>query len=211
MKKFELSQESEITFKDVQRNGGFPYLGKPRDYDRAIEELSVSPEVKGQLKQLVVGRDRYHLLRLFSSGRSEAEQRFAVDYLENIDKVRDLLRADPERRAKISGVIGSEGDDTCVWWTLGPYLHQELKRRGFSGEEALTRVVEWAEDGSSVATSERSGQWNSVHLKGAEDFNQHRPSIYKLGDNPSGSSHRFTESRAKEIVDKILLKVQKSS
>lgn len=198
-------EQSRLTLKEAQANSGSIYLEKPmgKDYETRVDKLPISSKVKNKLKKLNgYGRDQLHLLRLLSPGRSKAERNFALDYIEHVDDVKTSLRMDPEREESIMGVIGSEGDDTCMWWTFAPYLHSALREQAVRAKDAIKQIVNWAKNGRSVATSERSGDWSRVHLKGLEDVYR----IYALAKDPKSPSHQFTKERAKEIVEKGFLK-----
>lgn len=198
-------EQPKLTLKEAQTNSGSIYLEKPmrEDYETRVDKLSISSKIKNKLKKLNgYGRDRFHLLRLLSPGRSEAERNFALDYIEHVGDVKKSLRMDPERERRIEGVIGSEGDDTCMWWTFAPYLHSILREQAVMAKDAIKQIVNWGKNGRSVATSERSGDWSSIHLKGLEDAYR----IYALSKDPKGPSHQFTKERAREIVEKGLLK-----
>lgn len=45
---------------------------------------------------------------------------------------------------KFRGVVGTESHDVFLFWTLAPYIHQDLKQRGILPSRSAERIVKWA-------------------------------------------------------------------
>ena len=195
--------ESDITFSDVQKettSNGLLDKGwsHPGGYKGAVMDLPVEAKSKQQMIDGIQGQ--FHLLRLLSKGRSEAERSLGLAYLESgKNLLEEIKQQDYALWSKITDVIAVEGYDTTMFWTYAPYLYTALLERGIDSVEAVKRILLWAQHGQ--IHNDR------VNLKGLEEFNINRreSNRYILSDNPQGASHIFTRNKAHDIIENLFL------
>lgn len=42
--------------------------------------------------------------------------------------------------------IGGDGEGTVMFWTLSPYVYQDLMQRGSNSQEAIGKIFDWIVD-----------------------------------------------------------------
>lgn len=224
----------EDVFAEADTQGG-GLLAKYEMLAERIEKLPISDEDRRALGELQpLGKDKGHLARLLSEGRSDEERTFGLAYLHGLEETfPDMSRVDEQTVAAeiarekgiapgevtgdeindyvdtwlgVKDVIGNEGEDTRMWWTYAPYLFDAFRRGELGEQDALRATFDWAKE---AGEANFDGKMSGVHLKGLEflkDENGWR--TYILSRNPEGASHRFTRARAQEIADTILAERQ---
>jgi len=142
-----------------------------------------------------------HLWRLaapekYSEGLAENEmlrgkvqnsvcKNFARAYVEYGALVADKIKEALQRTTEI---IGGEGGEVQCFWTLAPYLYDELQRTGYSSREAMEKVLKWTEEGNSF--------WD-FGIYGSESDN------YVLGYDERMPSHLLARLLAKQVASRL--------
>ena len=163
------------------------------------------------------GRVMFHLIRLTSPNRSEAERKYGIDFLRYHEKALDTINENPRLKngpygilGKIKGIHGDESPDTTMIWTLSPYLYAALRKKSFSEIESLKRIFTWTIDGFGIATrafDEGTYSPFCVNLKGIEHFNDRGQGLdYYLTLDSNDASHKYSEQLASELVESLLSK-----
>lgn len=133
------------------------------------------------------GRISHHLRRLLEPERTKVENDFGAKFA---DLASDIL---PKFR-KSKKVIESEGFDTCMWWTLAPYIYDDLKSR-VGDSEAVKKLLDWAKTGEEFSTEE-------IKLKGLERYNSERGKLwFVLSEDPDHYSHKLAKREADRLVE----------
>lgn len=214
----ESEQSEKITLKDALREGGLGgVIFKPED--SSVKEMGLSSEQEEAMLKLGI-RHRGHMERMLQPERSDTENQFATDFLDNysavIKKLEDIDEdsfededaADEyaEMVYHLEKLLREDVVDTQMWWTFAPYLVKELKAQGIETAEALERTLLWAK--AAVKGEQYIEEPNVVHHAGLEDFTQPgetKSKTYVLGANPEAATHKFTQQRAQEIIKRGLI------
>lgn len=199
----EITQNLEtfsVEFLKAQNDcGPFGFLGKTSiDYR---EDLGLNDNERKAV-ETVSGRAKYHLHRLLEKGRSTEERQFALAYALHAQPMLNDLRGNDLNKFKIiNGTINSEGNDTCLWWTLSPYLFDLLHQR-LGDKQAIAILLGWAENGHSIqGINLEKDDLETVHLRGLEIYNSQKPKpTFVLSPNPQGYSHAFAHNEADRLV-----------
>ncbi len=136
-------------------------LSKNPILERILEAASIS-ELKREHSPYVSGRASGHLFRLLfpreygitacskaellDKAQNTVSENFAKEYLSYIIKLG--LRTNKEIR-DVMEIIGGEGTDTLMFWTLSPYIQDELKRFGNSAEKSMEKIFQWTKEAGS--------------------------------------------------------------
>lgn len=186
------------------------YLEKPYQHqngqqamEQALKECNVPAGMAQQLAKR--GRINMHLIRMLR--RSEAERNFSLAYLRHRD---DIFEEDQEGAESIRMVIGSEGEDTKMFWTFAPYLFKALIEKGISEKDAISKILSWSKDGVSTFNESTKPKGYAkrdsghTHLKGLEKCMFETIKTWVLDPDPNHISHRYTEQEAERIADLLI-------
>ena len=144
----------------------------------------------------VLGRRAiYHCNRLLTPGRSIVERNFALALAYQTGK-----SIDSEESWKVSRIVSGQGHDSCLWWTLSPYIYKELA--DVDKGKAVKVLFDWAKSGKVYPDN----QYERVNLTGLEIYNRARDITFTLSEDPMGQSHRFAESEAKRLLEEVFLR-----
>ncbi len=192
-------------FADLEK----PYYDGPDGMRKAIHDCNLSDDLSKKLSKLT-SRDGLHILRMLK--HSNTERDFAIAYLKYRD---DVLVKKGGPLSKIVCVINSEGQDTKMFWTFAPYLFKCLKKNNISDQKIIELILEWAKDGVSAGTESKKQfkeqeDYNQLHLKGLEKFNEENSRTWILNKNSNHISHIFTEQEAQHIAT-ILINENKNN
>lgn len=137
------------------------------------------------------GNGAYHINRLLENGRSAEEHTFARALVNNAGQAVTSL----DERAVLK-VTDREGYDTCLWWTLSPYIFAELEPK-IGEADAVKTVLQWSQTGSNDGFR--------VNLRGLNIYNtaQLNSRTFTLGENPTGFSHQFAKMEAQRLVQEV--------
>ena len=97
----------------------------------------------------------------------------------------------------VQETISGEGTDCCLWWTLSPYIFDELKSK--TGEkEAVKSLLEWAMSGRPYNKIEDK----QVNLSGLDIYNFAGRGFYTfiLSRDSSDMSHKFARKEAQRLM-----------
>jgi hypothetical protein len=189
-------EEFGIELRKARDDGKSPFLWK--------KLTSGKIDRRAEIMEPWGGRVTYHLDRLINPRRSRVEQDFAQAVLEfGGPAITDIEESDYERYRKIKGTLEGEGDDTCMWWTLSPYLFAELKGR-LGGKGAMETLLDWAQDGQAVGMGQNN-DIDHLHLKGLDIYNYYYrgEKVFVLGENPRGYSHAFAKKEAQRLAKDV--------
>jgi len=181
------------------------YYG-PEQLDEAYRRCNLSSEQLELVRGNVTvggGRALFHVIRLLKHGGVERD--FGLAWTEYSAK-----NFGPGWRRAITDVIGSEGADTKMFWTMAPYILKTLVARGKSVQEAVQALGRWATTGISVKTElhkpyDTQGYWGEVHLLGLDRIVDEIPGGWELSSrNQNDVSHRLAAQEAAHVVDLLL-------
>lgn len=166
-----------------------------------IKILGLPKDIEQMLLNKYHSRDRYHLIRLIERGGVEKE--FAIAYIQHAS----LFIEESSEGQNITEVINSEGTDTMIFWTFGPYLYKALTNKGIGADKSIGTILFWAKDGISVANSRQKNDasWNYINLKGLDFLNKYNNGAYILSADPTHISHKFTEQEAERIAKLLIV------
>lgn len=182
------------------QSDGFPwgFLLKGENAKRNIQTLGQDAiDSVGSLGLRAI----YHVNRLLEEKRSDNERNFALalaQYASEVMKSIDIYD-DHLVRATVSG----EGCDSCLWWTLSPYVFDILKLK-VGDKEAVKLLITWAKTGKP-----HSEIWDGdkqVNLTGLGNYNFVRSKsdhTFTLSRDPNGKSHQFARQEAQRLVRDI--------
>jgi hypothetical protein len=149
-------------------------------------------------------RVTFHLDRLINPRRSQVEQDFAQAVLKFGGPIINTVEEnDYEKYHRIKGTLEGEGYDTCIWWTLSPYLFAELKGR-LGDKRAMETLLDWAQDGEALGRGQND-DIDHLHLKGLDIYNYYYKGskVFVLGQNPQGYSHAFAKKEAQRLANEV--------
>jgi hypothetical protein len=131
---------------------------------------------------------------LVAKGRSQIEHDFGFALGLYAGNVMDN-RSSTDRNKAVDHISG-ESLDSCLWWTLSPYVFNTLSKRKGS-EEAVRLLIEWAESGESIRNS-----GDRVTLEGLDRYNVSSPSnrTFILSRNEYDASHELAREEAERLV-----------
>jgi hypothetical protein len=161
-----------------------------------LTEYVYSPELNGQV-EAVGGRVAHHLRRLLDPERSDPENQFALAFIAFGAPILARLQENPSKRSeyrKIREVIGIEGYDTCLWWTLAPYIFEQLSKID-EKPKAIQKILDWAKTGEVNA--------QGVHLKGLDIYNIYGGVTFILNKDPNHYSHQLAREEATRLVSEV--------
>lgn len=125
-----------------------------RNYEKLFQEAGI--ELPDDCLEYLDRHVSRHLFRLmlpavykeqsFSNAGVKPEEaennicrKFGEDYLKYLALMKDPNHKDAR---EVGAVIAEEGNGVATFWTLAPYIHDELKRHGFSSEESMSRIFD---------------------------------------------------------------------
>ncbi|MFA6446425.1 MAG: hypothetical protein WCW14_04235 [Candidatus Paceibacterota bacterium] len=201
--RYESETQPPLTLSDVFDESGSAdafMLKKPHDFNDYVDNMGLPGDLAQNLKNLPKGRQEYHMLRLLEKERSDVEKLFAADFINRYEEVRSILR---ERLTDdvfhdISFLVNGECPSTTMWWTVAPYLYNELLKYGLSSTESLVHVFEWAKGANAFEKDE-------ITLPGLEELNSERiKNAFALSRNSRDMSHKYAKQLAKKVFDLLL-------
>lgn len=155
-------------------------MGYPKDLDERVGQFG--------------GRVSYHIYRLLDPNRSPVEKNFgkAVTYAGK-DFLDQLEEQDYQKYRNIRNLMGAESASTCLWWTLAPYIYDELVQK-LGESDAVVQVLEWG--------NAEELDLEEICLLGLEDYNSIAPNgrTFTLSEKPEHYSHIFARQEAKRLV-----------
>jgi len=179
---------------------GFPW-GILKKGESATTHISALGQNAMNSVRKLGGRAIYHADRLLEQGRSEIERNFALALANHAKEVMKSIGEKDEYsvRATISG----EGSDCCLWWTLSPYIFDELRRLEIDEETAVKYLLIWAKTGRPF----HEVKDKEVNLLGLNIYNfaARGSCTFTLSRDPSGMSHQFARKEAKRLVRDVFL------
>ena len=201
--------QKTLEFEDALRDRAYVAPGLTKEgFDERVMRLTVSHEVKMALLPFrTLSKARFHMVRMLERVNSPVERLFALALLEHATGIVDELensknQATAERYDDAEYVITmSEQPNMVMFWTMAPYLYEELTARGVSPKMALRAVILWAGDWN---TEDPADFRRKITLKGLERYKD-KPT-FTLGTDPNGASHLFARQEAKRIVDEYFTK-----
>ncbi len=140
----ESSEGLEITLDDLTRKSGVSLTDSQKKY--------CAGRVQAHLARLMFPEEyakRWSsLVGISKRPQNSHGETFATDLLRYIAttpekterKFRENTAAD-----KFEKFVGSEGQHVFLFWTLAPYVYQNLKERGLAPIDSIRTVVEWAQ------------------------------------------------------------------
>lgn len=180
----------------------------------------IDNELPKELSQLskhqqkyVRGRITAHLYRLFSPRQYSSGiyfnlkdkkinntkcETFVKDFLAYAD-----IAADPESERNIMRAVGIEGDPVQMFWTIVPYLHDELKNLGNSQEQSMKKIFQWIKEAEeSMPASDFGYLAKFKHSDFATEMICHKIN-YVLGADERMPTHLLTKLLAKQLAKDI--------
>lgn len=159
---------------------------------------SFGPDAIKSVEQLA-GRAVYHINRLLEPGRSSQEREFGQSLIEFSGEL--MKQMDRESQRATIHVVSGEGCDCCLWWTLSPYIFEELKQK-VDEREAVRLLFEWSQSGKPQYETEGT----DVNLLGLNIYNYAgNGSTFTLGKDPNGQSHKFAKQEARRLISEVFL------
>jgi hypothetical protein len=168
-------------------------------------------------------RTRNHLFRLllpeiyfqedntnkkFLAGRENTVcPAFAKDFLRS---VAEIPNPDWNDAKSFNNTIGAEGEAVSIFWTLAPYVNDELKRAGLLPQDSMQEIFAWIRDGyqkKKEFTGYDGATWEANSLafvdrgafkKGYLDFH--------LGFDERMPSHFLARLYAKSVTEQMIKK-----
>ncbi len=98
--------------------------------------------------------------------------------------------------SKLPKVAGGEGIDTTFFWSLAPYIAQELRYYEVPPSQIVESIFKWGKKANN----------NDSHLTGTSDFydlNAFHSSGLILTKNHDGHSHKFAHGLSRILCEKI--------
>lgn len=128
---------------------------------------------------------------------------FVKDYLNYIAK---LENPNFDEAANINDVIGIEGPDVMAFWTLAPYVNDELKRDGFTAQDSIAKIFDWIKQTHKEGSKQKGAYF--------ADQNNHFPYFYSkigyyrhnfvLGLDERMPTHLLSRLYSKAIVEQMI-------
>jgi hypothetical protein len=171
------------------RSGGT--LVKYHDFEAKVRSVPMDENLREELLRISDTRQGWHVLRLLEVGRSEVENKFAIDFLTHAHHLYQEFRLElnqDDTASNIIYVINGDGPDTTMWWTVSPYLQQVLSEKGLPAGISLKKVFAWA----NVNRLDFLNSPSKIHLKGLEALNtEMKTHMFILHKNPKDISHNL--------------------
>ncbi len=184
----------------AQRDGReWGFLSKGEAATRNISTLLGEDAIK---KIGILGRRAvYHVNRLLEPERTQQENDFAKALTANAPELMRKVEKQAIREHKIRNCISGESSDSCMWWTLSPYIYAELQPT-LGDKEAVSKLLKWAESWKPF-----SFDGPNINLDGLSNYQEAGThSTFTLSLNPEGYSHQFAKEEAKRLVKEVFLK-----
>jgi hypothetical protein len=106
-----------------------------------------------------------------------------------------------EGTGQIREIIGNESEDVIIFWSLAPYMYDELLRADISSHEAMGRILGWVKDSYPNDLGSHEPINMRRRLKFTDDI------VWGnmfLGADQRMPSHLYARLCAKKIVENIL-------
>ncbi|OGL62003.1 hypothetical protein A3C09_00735 [Candidatus Uhrbacteria bacterium RIFCSPHIGHO2_02_FULL_47_44] len=121
---------------------------------------------------------------------------FAKDFLQYVATMEEPNEEDAD---KISHMMSTEGSDVFVFWTLAPYMHDELMREGHDAKQSMERIFDWIREGFD---RQQAGENYVCHFPAAE-FVRTRDRFSVLGYDERMPSHLLARLNAKKVIEHL--------
>ncbi|MFA5155487.1 MAG: hypothetical protein WC453_03555 [Patescibacteria group bacterium] len=191
--------------------------------EKLCQKTGMAP-LDSKHEEYLMSRTRNHLFRLllpeiYFSGTSEARYvagkqntvcpAFAQDFLKGIA---DLPDPNWQEADKFNRTIGAEGSGPSAFWTLAPYIHDELQRRELPPESSMQKIFAWIRSGYEHKKDSSDGyanlDWDARCLDYLDQsydgvFAKHNLSDLRLGFDERMPSHLLARLFAKSVVEKM--------
>ena len=177
----------------ARRDGmSWGFLDKGTRATQNIEKISGAVDSLNELGRRAV----YHVDRLLQADRSDEERNFAMALIANVG---DLVRNDKEIE-RTSRVVSGESSDTCLWWTLSPYIFDQLKTDNIIESDAIKSLLQWSLTGKTF--NDKTGTDKEVNLQGLDLYNLESIGgcTFTLSTKPGGPSHIFARNEAQRLI-----------
>ena len=224
LKRFDLldEQEKETAFEAWRsalreaRKTPTGFLDKPARQgrlDKVLAECDLQDNDERLLREFSSSRVGNHCLRMLKRERTDVEHDFGRKLLHEIAQSSDSEEEGLSH--DIEWLIGGEGDNTTLFYTVGPYLYRELQMQGLDPERAFEQIFRWAEQ----ATKQKKeafekakkdfgytgSEANVISLQGLEFLSafgmQHGTFI--LSQEHGHASHRLAEHLASTVAREL--------
>jgi len=143
---------------------------------------------------------------------------FVKDYLQYAAKITDSDKQEawyiPDEAEKIKDVIGGENYGVKMFWTLAPYINDELKRGGLTSEMSMAEIGRWvcdAWDKQNLPKRTNTMTWETDLFKYIDSsqtnkvgFHPYKLHDYVLGFDERMPSHLYSRLYAKSIVEQMM-------
>lgn len=185
------------------------------------KKLFQATNFEGPYSDYIIGKTPRHLFRLLfpreymleispykkelmDKAKNSVCGTFAKEYLSYIAKLNIENREEIDQVRKVQEIIGAEGSDTLLFWTLAPYIHDELKLLGNSADQSIEKIMQWAKDAGAKAFKRGNqgfGDFDYVDFRkfGLSGF----PQDYVLGLDERMPSHLLSRLLAKKVAESL--------
>ena len=104
------------------------------------------------------------------------------------------------RRQEISYKVpdSTDGSSALQFWTIAPYLYDQLVKKGIEEQTAFKAVLDW-----SASRNETRGTNLDAVYPGVKNLKNYGDGGWFLSKNPDGESHKLAEKVGSHIADHI--------
>ena len=177
------------------------------------EKMGLSDEKAQGVLTIRGGKTRQHIIRMLDPSRSPAEQNFASWFSkEHTNIERNFVSHDKELKEIIGG---EKGIETPAFWTMAPYLFQEIQERARKQgdriwqDDAMYLVFDW------LKQSVEQNDGRDFRLIGLDDmleeYRKIRPDDERfhslklfLPRDKSHPFHKYIQQLAKKVVEDVI-------
>lgn len=188
----------------------------------SLWEVAQVKKPDGDRKHYFESRTRNHLFRLllpetYYKGDSDREKHlsgkqnivcpvFAKDFIKFVTEMPNPSWEDADR---FNRTIGAEGDAVSIFWTLAPYINDELKQVDFSSAASMQEIFNWIRAGYKKKEKTSNGydspSWDANCLDFIDQGIFHKYCLdFRLGLDERMPSHLLARLYAKSAVAQML-------
>jgi len=195
---------------EYKHHSGLSKKYKTDDLFNAVGETTLTESQKDYIS----GRVTLHLYRLLQPkqyANLQYRKEFSEVALNNtvsaafvkdwIAFVKTLRPENDYQGSKDLRSIRIEGEPVVYFWTIAPYLHDELKRLGNTASESMARIFKWVKKASETMSSDLDeAQFNHT------SYHTYLPSSrfdYVLGYDERMPSHLLSRLLAKSVAEAL--------
>ena len=204
------SLPDDLALSDMERDA--KYFDTEQLIRLLTKKMNLSDKKVQEVLAVRGGKTKRHIIRMLDPSRSMTERNFADWFSREYDSIDgNFVRDDRE----LEEVIGGEGVETMVFWTMAPYLLKKKQKKGKEEKkyilphDAMYLVFDWLKQGI------KQNEGENFRLIGLDDMLEEYRKInpdderfhslkFFLPRDSSHLFHKYIQQLARKVVENVI-------